>query len=51
VELQGPVNPDDLLEALLAAFGAGAPDDIAMLAIQVREAAAQADPSAPSGPA
>ena len=47
-------NPDELLEALLAAFGPGATDDIALLAIQVLpaigEAGDQAEPSAPSGP-
>jgi hypothetical protein len=50
VEEHAQANPDELLEALLAAFGAGAPDDIAMLAIQVLDADGQADPSAPSGP-
>jgi len=51
VEEHAQADPDELLEALLTAFGTGATDDIAMLAVRVLPVPAQAEPSAPSGPA
>ena len=53
VQEHAGANPDELLENLLATFGTGATDDIALLAIQVlpaHPAVGQAEPSAPSAP-
>ena len=44
-------DPDELLETVLTAFGSGATDDIALLAVRVLPVPGQAEPSAPPGPA